>query len=319
MYRSNGYAWRVSVQGCTPLLVAVGILLFCACGGGETPPLSQDKKLVVCTTGMIGDLVRHVAGDRAEVISLMGPGIDPHYYKATQGDLQILSRADVIFYNGLFLEGKLEDIFEKMARSKTVLPVSRDIPKDRLRKPAAGQGEYDPHIWFDVALWADTLPVVVETLSEMDAEGAPAFRANAEAYRKQLLDLHTWANAQIARIPSDQRVLITAHDAFGYFGLAYRIDVRGLQGISTVAEYGVNDVSRLVNFIVQRRVKAIFVESSVPERSIHAVREGCKAQEWNVAVGGALYSDAMGPAGSGADNYVGMVRSNVNTIVKALK
>ena len=295
------------------------ILLLCACGSGETPPVENNKKLVVCTTGMVGDLVRHVAGDRAEVISLMGPGIDPHYYKATQGDLQKLSRADVIFYNGLFLEGKLEGIFEKMARSKTVIAVSRDIPKDRLRKPVAGQGEHDPHIWFDVSMWAETLPVIVQTLSERDAEGADVFRANAEAYRKQLLDLDAWAKAQIARIPSDQRVLITAHDAFGYFGLAYGIEVRGLQGISTVAEYGVNDVSLLVDFIAKRRVKAIFVESSVPERSINAVREGCKARGWDVSIGGTLYSDAMGPAGSGADTYIGMERSNVNTIVEALK
>lgn len=301
------------------LFVMAGILSLCACGGGETPPVATHKKQVVCTTGMIGDLARRVAGDRAEVISLMGPGIDPHYYKATQGDLQRLSRADVIFYNGLFLEGKLEDIFEKMARSKTVVAISRDVPKDRLRKPMDGQGEYDPHIWFDVALWAETLDVVVETLSELDAEGAATFRANAEAYRKQLRDLHAWAKARIERVPADRRVLITAHDAFGYFGIAYGIEVRGLQGISTVAEYGVHDVSRLVDFIVQRRVKAIFVESSVPERSINAVREGCKARGWDVAVGGTLYSDAMGPAGSGADTYIGMVRSNVNAIVEALK
>ncbi len=296
-----------------------GVVLLCACGGGETPPVAQNEKLVVCTTGMIGDLVRRVAGDRAGVISLMGPGIDPHYYKATQGDLQKLSRADVIFYNGLFLEGKLEGIFKKMARIKTVIAVSRNIPKDRLREPAAGQGEHDPHIWFDVGLWAETLPVVVQTLSGIDAEGADVFRANAEAYRKQLLDLDAWAKAQIELVPSDQRVLITAHDAFGYFGLAYGIEVRGLQGISTVAEYGVNDVSLLVDFIVKRQVKAIFVESSVPERSINAVREGCKARGWDVAIGGTLYSDAMGPAGSGADTYIGMVRSNVNTIVEALK
>lgn len=301
------------------LFVVVGILSLCACGGGETPSVATEKKQVVCTTGMIGDLARHVAGDRAEVIALMGPGIDPHYYKATQGDLQRLSRADVIFYNGLFLEGKLEGIFEKMARDKTVVAISRDISKDRLRKPTAGQGEYDPHIWFDVALWAETLDVVVETLSELDAEGAATFRANAEAYRNQLRDLHAWAKARIERVPKDRRVLITAHDAFGYLGRAYGIEVRGLQGISTVAEYGVHDVSRLVDFIVQRRVKAIFVESSVPERSIDAVREGCKARGWDVAVGGTLYSDAMGAEGSGADTYVGMVRSNVNAIVEALK
>ena len=294
------------------LAVALG-----ACG--DSAPKKSEGLLVVCTTGMIGDLASNIAGKRGTVVSLMGPGVDPHYYKATQGDLAKLSDADVILYNGLFLEGKMEDIFEKMARTKTVVAVSRTIPKSKLRKPQGGQGEHDPHIWFDVALWAETIDVVVEVLSKVDPEGKDVFLKNGVAYKEKLMALDAWAEKEISSIPKQQRVLITAHDAFGYFGLAYDIEVRGLQGISTVAEYGVNDVSQLVQFIVEQKVKAIFVESSVPERSINAVREGCKARGWDVVVGGTLYSDAMGATGSGADTYEGMVRSNVNTIVKGLR
>jgi len=233
--------------------------------------------------------------------------------------LEKLSTADVIFYNGLFLEGKMEDIFEKMARSKTVVAVSKHIDESRLRKPRGAQGEHDPHIWFDVDLWAETIDTVVDVLSKADPEGKDLFLKNGVRYKKELLDLDAWVKKEILTIPKQQRVLITAHDAFGYFGLAYDIEVRGLQGVSTVAEYGVNDVSQLVQFIVDNKVKAIFVESSVPERSINAVREGCKSRGWDVLVGGTLYSDAMGAKGSGADTYVGMVRANVNSIVKGLR
>jgi len=295
----------------------VCLLVLVACGGGQDQ--KRDGFHVVCTTGMIGDLAANIAGERATVVSLMGPGIDPHYYKATQGDLEKLSTADVIFYNGLFLEGKMEDIFEKMARSKTVVAVSKHIDESRLRKPRGAQGEHDPHIWFDVDLWAETIDTVVDVLSKADPEGKDLFLKNGVRYKKELLDLDAWVKKEILTIPKQQRVLITAHDAFGYFGLAYDIEVRGLQGVSTVAEYGVNDVSQLVQFIVDNKVKAIFVESSVPERSINAVREGCKSRGWDVLVGGTLYSDAMGAKGSGADTYVGMVRANVNSIVKGLR
>lgn len=299
------------------LVVMVLCLMGCAADQGDG--VVRQGLSVVCTTGMVGDMVKQIAGDRAVVTSLMGPGVDPHYYKATRGDLGKLSGADVIFYNGLFLEGKMEDIFEKMARSKNVVAVSRDLPQDGLRRPEGGGGQFDPHIWFDVSLWMETIDVVVDALSDADPVGAETFRENGEAYRRVLMDLHAWTREQIHRIPEGQRVLVTAHDAFGYFGQAYDIDVRGLQGVSTVAEYGVNDVSQLVDFIASRRIKAIFVESSVPDRSIQAVREGCRARGWDVAIGGTLYSDAMGPEGSGADTYVGMVQSNVNTIVEALK
>lgn len=274
---------------------------------------------VVCTTGMITDMVKRIGGDHVNVTGLMGPGVDPHYYKATQGDLKYLSQANIVFYNGLFLEGKMEDIFDKMSRNKTVVAVARNLDQSGLRRPPEFQGHFDPHVWFDVDLWSQTIDAVEATLAQALPAGADDFRVRADAYRTELQELHQWVQTRVAEVPEARRVLITAHDAFGYFGDAYGIEVLGLQGISTVAEYGVNDVRHLVDIIVDRKVKAIFVESSVPERSINAVREGCVARGHDVVIGGTLYSDAMGEAGSGADTYVGMVRTNVNTIVGALK
>jgi manganese/zinc/iron transport system substrate-binding protein len=280
---------------------------------------SSDRLQVVATTGMIADLVSEVGGDRVDVVGLMGPGVDPHYYKATQGDLRHLTNADLIFYNGLFLEGKMEDIFNKMSRNKTVVAVSHTISEDLLRRPPEFKGHFDPHIWFDVGLWRLTIAAVDSTLSAAEPANADSFHARADRYAEQLDELDAWVQAQVHTIPQPRRVLITAHDAFGYFGKAYGLEVLGLQGISTVAEYGVNDVRRLVSMISERQIPAIFVESSVPERSINAVREGCLARGHEVVIGGTLYSDAMGAAGSGADTYVGMVRTNVTTLVGALR
>ena len=293
-------------------------LLLAACG---TPEQRADDGLinVVCTTGMVADLAANIGGDRVAVTGLMGPGVDPHYFKASQGDLARMTAADLVLFNGLFLEGKMEEIFEKMARGKKVLAVTGGIPEDVLRRPPELEGNHDPHIWFDVSLWAQTIDGVVASLSEVDPEGKAVYRENGARYRRELEALHQWVIEQVAQIPEDGRVLITAHDAFGYFGMAYGIEVVGLQGISTVAEYGVHDVTQLVDQIVARQVKAIFVESSVPARSIEAVKEGCLDRGFQVAIGGTLYSDAMGGPESGADTYVGMVKSNVNTIVGALK
>ena len=297
------------------------LLLLGACSpGGEDEIAGQKSKLdVVCTTGMVADLVRNIGGDRVAVEGLMGPGVDPHYYKASQGDIKKLTRADLICFNGLFLEGKMEDIFGRMGRKKKVVPVSWDIPEERLRRPPEFEGNYDPHIWFDVSLWQRTIDVVASALVALDPAGAAPYRKNAAAYRARLDTLHQWVLQQVDQIPPAQRVLVTAHDAFGYFGQAYGMEVVGLQGISTVAEYGINDVNQLVDLIVARSLKAIFVESSVPQRSINAVREGCRARGLEVRIGGTLYSDAMGESGSGADTYIGMVRSNVNTMVAALR
>ena len=274
---------------------------------------------VVCTTGMVADLARHIGGDRVRVTGLMGPGVDPHYYKASQGDLARLERADLILFNGLLLEGKMQDIFGKMASNKRILAVTDAIERADLLQPDELEGHYDPHIWFDVSLWSKTIDSVVRALSEIDPEGAESYQLNGDAYRKELDALDAWVAEQVEKIPSGQRVLITAHDAFSYFGQAYGIEVMGLQGISTVAEYGVNDVNGLVDFISGRKIRAIFVESSVPERSIEAVRQGCLQRGHAVSIGGTLYSDAMGGQGSGADTYASMVRSNVETIVGALQ
>lgn len=295
--------------------------LLVACGGddGERQAAPSGKLSVVCTTGMVADLARNIGGERVTVVGLMGPGVDPHYYKASQGDLNKLGRADLILYNGLHLEGKMQEIFEKMARKKKVVPVAQGIPLEKLRKPPEFEGNFDPHIWFDVSLWKQTIATVVESLVEVDLEGADQYRKNGAIYAQRLEELHLWVQGQVEKIPSEQRILVTAHDAFGYFGQAYGVEVLGLQGISTVAEYGVNDVNRLVDLIVSRKVKAIFVESSVPQRSIEAVQEGCRARGLAVEIGGTLYSDAMGGPDSGADSYIGMVQSNVKTISTALQ
>ena len=293
-------------------------LIATACSAPEQEA-SNGRIKIVATTGMVADLARNIGGDRVEVIGLMGPGVDPHYYKASQGDLARITDADIVLFNGLFLEGKMEDIFAKMARSKKVVAVAGGVDEKNLRRPPEFLGHFDPHIWFDVSLWMQTVEVAVASLSELDPEGVEVYRRNGEQYRARLDALHQWVIEQVGQISEQQRVLITAHDAFGYFGLAYGFEVVGLQGISTVAEYGVNDVTQLVDRIVERQVKAIFVESSVPVRSIEAVRQGCLNRGFEVVIGGTLYSDAMGGAGSGADSYVGMVESNVNTIVGALR
>ena len=298
---------------CGVLALLIGL------GCAEVRRSSSDKLSIVCTTGMVGDLVQNVAGDAAEIVTLMGPGVDPHYYKASKGDVERLAAADAIFYNGLYLEGKMQEIFERMEGSKNVVAVTRDVPTDKLRQPPDLEGQYDPHIWFDVSLWKEAVGPVVATLSEIRPDLYGDFKVRGEAYRARLDTLHNWVSQEIQSVPKEGRVLVTAHDAFGYYGIAYGIKVVGLQGISTVAEYGVTDVIRLVDLIADSAVKAIFVESSVPERSIYAVLEGCKARGADVRIGGTLYSDAMGEPGTGAATYVGMVQSNTRTIVAGLR
>ncbi len=294
-------------------------LILLACSGKKEIPAGNKKLKIVTTTGMIKDAVEHVAGDKAEVIALMGPGVDPHLYKATQGDLEKLTSADIIFYNGLHLEGKMGEVFEKLGRLKPVIAVSKNIPESRLRTIPGFNNTHDPHIWFDVSLWAEAVKAVTGFMTEFDSASAQLYRQNSTVYLHQMDSLHNSVKQQLQQIPAAQRVLITAHDAFGYFGDAYGIEVRGLQGISTVSEFGLKDVTELVNFIISRKIKAIFVETSVSQKSINAVVEGCNQKGWNVKIGGSLYSDAMGAAGTPEGNYLGMVSANVNTIVTALK
>lgn len=274
---------------------------------------------ITATTGMVADLARYVGGTHVQVTQLMGAGVDPHLYKAKQPDIGKLSNADMIFYSGLHLEGKMGEVFEKMARNKPVVAVAEKIPEPKLRQSAAFGGHPDPHIWFDVSLWMLAAQNARDALIAFDSQHKDEYEANAKKYLSELTALHQYAKTQLATIPKARRVLITAHDAFGYFGAAYGVEVVALQGISTASEYGLNDVQKLVNLIVKRQIKAVFVESSVPRRSIEAVVQGCQAKGHNVAIGGTLYSDAMGTQGTPEGTYTGMVKANVDTIVKALK
>lgn len=294
-------------------------LALTGCDKPEGGDLSARKLRITTTVGMIADTVRNVGGDRVEVTGLMGPGVDPHLYKASEGDVSSLQDADLIFYNGLNLEGKMADLFVKMASlGKPTVAVTEGIDPSLLREPPEFQGHYDPHVWFDVSMWEQTIPPVVAALSKADPGSKALYEANGKAYSLKLVQLHEYCQERLAEVPKARRVLITAHDAFGYFGRAYDVEVVGLQGISTVSEISLSDVQRLVDLISGRKIRAVFVESSVPKRSIEAVVSGCKARGHEVKIGGTLFSDAMGQPGTEEGTYLGMVRHNVETVVKAL-
>lgn len=290
-----------------------------SCQSQTTEKTVKEKLNIVSTTGMIADAVSNIVGDSAEVISLMGPGVDPHLYKVSQSDIKKLLKADVIFYNGLHLEGKMGEVLEQMSQTKPVIAVTEELTETQLRKTSEFQGNYDPHIWFSVQLWVDIVKFIGENLAKIDESQAALYKSNTIEYLGELKSLHGWTDQQINTIPEKQRVLITAHDAFGYFGREYGMQVKGLQGLSTAAEYGLKDVTNLVDFITENKIKAVFVESSVSDRSIKAVLEGCKDKGHKVVIGGTLYSDAMGAENTAEGTYMGMVKYNVNTIVEALK
>lgn len=291
----------------------------CAAPAGEDAARREGPLRVVTTTGLIGDAARAVAGPHAEVESLMSTGVDPHLYKASESDVRKLAEADLILYNGLHLEGKMADVLVKMARSRPVVAVTEEIPEELLREPPELAGQYDPHVWFDVSLWRRTLEPIVRELSALDPAHAADYRANADRFAAELEALDTWVEERAAELPPERRLLVTAHDAFGYFGRRYGFEVVGIQGISTVSEAGLQDVERVVDLVVERRVPALFVESSVPRRAIEAVQAAVRSRGHEVTIGGELYSDSMGPAGTEAGTYPGMVRHNVDTIVDALK
>ena len=309
------------------LLVFV-MILFVACdhqsdkanekASSSTGISSQKPIRVVTTIGMITDIVQNVGGDRVNATGLMGPGIDPHLYKASEGDVARLAGADLIFYNGLHLEGKMAGVLERMQDQIKTVAVTQDIDRTILLAPPEFEGAYDPHVWFNVALWMKTVERVRDTLIEVDKGSAELYRANTKDYLAKLEELHNYVMQQAEQVPPDQRVLVTAHDAFNYFGRAYGFEVRGLQGISTATEAGTADVQALVQFIVERRIPAMFVETSVPRRSIEAVQAAVKAKGFSVEIGGQLFSDAMGASGTSEGTYIGMVRHNIDTIVASL-
>ncbi|WP_396602742.1 metal ABC transporter solute-binding protein, Zn/Mn family [Algibacter sp. R77976] len=279
---------------------------------------TNGKLNVVTTTSMITDLVKNIGGDHINLQGLMGSGVDPHLYKASEGDVTKLSSADIIFYNGLHLEGKLVEVFEKMKNKKTIA-IGDALDKNTLIGSDYFASNYDPHVWFNVDYWIQATQFVTKKLSEAIPEQKTAFEANGAAYIKQLKDLKTKLTATIETLPKEQRILVTAHDAFNYFGKAFSFEVYGLQGLSTATEAGVQDVQKLSAFIIEKKVKAIFIESSVPKRTIEALQAAVNSKGHNVIIGGSLYSDALGNAGTIEGTYIGMFEYNVNTIVNALK
>lgn len=296
------------------------ILVFSGCSSDESAAAEEGRLNVVTTTGMIRDVVENIGGDYVEATELMGPGVDPHYYTASQGDMRALENADLILYNGLHLEANMENVLEGLGRQQTVVAVTRDIQEaDLLLAEEDEDEEFDPHVWFDVQLWITVTETIRDVLMEMDEENAEVFMENAANYIAELEELDAYVREQIATIAEESRVLVTAHDAFNYFGEAYGMEVFGLQGLNTAAEFSTNDVVTLRDYLIERNISAVFIESSVPTRGIEAVIEGASELGHEVQIGGELLSDALGEEGTDASTYIGMIRHNVDTIVNALK
>ncbi|MEK5232278.1 zinc ABC transporter substrate-binding protein [Lysinibacillus sp. FSL K6-0232] len=295
------------------LVVSLSLLFGCS-----ATTEGEKQGIVVATTGQIADVIQEISGNHLQVSALMGSGVDPHLYKATQSDLSKLDKAEVIFYNGLHLEGQMLDIFEQMAKDKTVLAVGETVDEKQLLASDDAM-LHDPHIWFDIDIWKEVTKTISEQLQEEYPEFKEDFQKNEEAYVKELDELQTYAKERVNEIPQQQRILVTAHDAFNYFGRSQGFEVRGLQGLSTESEYGVKDVQEMVDFLVANQIKAIFVESSVSDKAMQAVIEGAKQKGHDIVIGGELFSDAMGAEGTEEGTYIGMYQHNIDTIVDALK
>lgn len=288
--------------------------------GCKNEKQDTSKLRIVTTTSMITDLVKNIGGDLIEINGLMGAGVDPHLYKASEGDVSKLYNADIIFYNGLHLEGKLVEVFEKMeSTSKTQVALGEVLDEKALIGSEYFASNYDPHVWFDIDFFKQFANQVANVLAEKDPDNAAVYLENEKDYLVELETLQTEIINIISTLPKEKRILVTAHDAFNYFGKAYEFNVVGLQGLSTATEAGVQDVQRLSEFIIENNVKAIFVESSVPKRTIEALQEAVLSKGHDVKIGGSLYSDALGNPGTDEGTYLGMFRYNVNTIVNELK
>ncbi len=295
----------------SPVLVTLFGIMACHASAGA-------PYKVTATTGMVGDIVRQVAGKHAAVENIMKEGVDPHLYKPTRGDVVALAEADVVFYSGLMLEGKMTDVLVRVARTNTHVYAVTEMLDTEGYVMTDKNGHFDPHVWMDVRGWMKAVEAVAGALGRYDPDHASEYRDSAAAYLKQLDALDAYARASIQSIPEPQRVLVTAHDAFGYLGRACGLKVRGIQGISTESEAGVRDINDLVEFIVANRIKAVFVETSVADKNVRALVEGAGARGHQVRIGGKLFSDAMGPPGTYEGTYVGMIDHNVTTITRAL-
>lgn len=296
-------------------LILVLLLAGCSNNNNNT---KNDKFSVVVTTTLIADVTRELAGDLVDVQALMGPGVDPHLYKASAGDVKKMSDADMVIYNGLHLEGRMGDVFESI-KNKIIFAANENVAEADLLDFESSPGFYDPHVWFNVPIWKNATIRIAEGLKELDSENSAIYDENLRVYLEKLDELDQYVRNRTEEVDSDKRILITAHDAFSYFGAEYGFEVRGLQGISTDAEAGTADVRELANYIVEKQIKAIFVESSVPRKNIEALQEAVQAQGFDVQIGGELYSDSTGDLGTEAETYIGTFKSNIDTIVGALK
>lgn len=298
------------------LLISMAIV-----GCGEEASKESNGNLnIVATTTMLADAVEVIGGDKVNVEGLMGPGIDPHLYKASAGDVNKMQGADLIIYNGLHLEGKMAEIFENMKEQniKTV-GAAEVISEDKLIATEYSSGSYDPHVWFNVELWIEVVQEVEKTLSEMDKENSEFYKSNTEEYIKELEELNDYVQERAEEVDENKRVLVTAHDAFGYLGDRYGFEVKGLQGLSTATEAGTADVKNLADFIAEKEIPAIFIESSVPPKNIEALQDAVLSRGFEVEIGGELFSDSLGDPDSEEGTYIGTVRHNIDTIVNALK
>ncbi len=332
-HRFSGHLPSVAF-GAVLVISAAALLNLAGCGSSTPAPAAPPTSLtgaaagqpervgpfeVTTTCGMVTDIVRVVAGEHAKVAGLMGEGIDPHLFTAGRDDVQALLNADVVFYSGLMLEGRMADNFAQVGRKgKPVYAVTEGLDKKLLLEPPEFEGHWDPHVWMDVSAWSQCAGFAAKALAEFDTAHVDVYKANGEAYQKQLAELHEYCQQVIGTIPEKSRYLVTAHDAFGYFGRAYGIEVKAIQGISTESQAGVADINNLVDFIVENQVPAIFVESSVSESNIKAVIVGCAGRDWELKIGAELFSDAMGAPNTYEGTYIGMMDHNATKIARAL-
>lgn len=300
------------------IVVILSLSVFVSGCDGNTDKPDDGKLKIVTTTTIIADVMKELSGDIVDVEALMGPGVDPHLYKASAGDVKRMTGADMVVYNGLHLEGKMGDVFENI-KGKIIFAVAENIDEKQLLDFETNPGHFDPHVWFDVQIWKNATIRMAKGLKELDPQNSAKYDSNLENYLTKLDELHKYVKGRIEELEKDKRVLITAHDAFQYFGKQYGFEVMGLQGISTDAEVGTLDIKKLADLIVDRNIKAIFVESSVPKKNIQALQEAVKAKGFEVEIGGELYSDSTGNPGTNAESYIGTVKENIDTIVDALK
>jgi manganese/zinc/iron transport system substrate-binding protein len=302
-------------------MLGLFLLLVAACSNDDNTAVADGEATiaVVATTGMIADAVETIGGERIALTSLMGPGVDPHLYSATESDVNRLMNAQIIFYNGFSLEARMERVLQNLGETKLVIPVAESIPADQRLESADYAGQTDPHVWMDVKLWQIVVGAIRDELIAFDPEYEDVYRANAQEYLAQLDALEAEILEMVDSVPQDQRILVTAHDAFNYFGAGYGFAVHAPQGISTESEAGVDDIRRTIDLVVDNGIPAIFVESSVPPDVIEAIIEGARDRGHQVSIGGELFSDAMGAAGTPEGAYLGMIRHNVETMTSALR